>query len=923
MSTSGLKDLTSILKTYFSPIRSSKHGRRTGSNRDSNVLISREEDLMSKAELLVTQLGQDEPNQIINVSHGSSGNTVGVTITSTEQALREKTMKGLMGSLMELGQELMNETDQIEKDEDEDERYRLSSTLLVVLEQLYTDKRARELVVKKLKFDLMKFWWSKLLRACLIYYPDQLESQAKSALENLIYNELILEESEAKAKELEREREELDLDRFNQNEIQMDVNSSSNLIKKEIEIIKSNEDIKISEEVFKLYCSCSMKGDDDHSLSKHQPSHESLLQSILLRWGKKEPIDYFNFLNPKIQLSSSVNHPSNATHHRLIALTLFIDMITTWPYAIPKILETNLIQTLLDCLIRSDLNSSSFDPQLIQLIIRSILVIFPRSPTSFDRYLIELLIGFGQSVIWLSKVSADESLRLSVLDYFNLLYGLFPFHFLQFLQSPTSFLKSIIEQRQEQQIVSPLSLSPSPSTSTPTSSFQPSYQHHQYLNLKLDHNLIKQFTIPLLIQHRLCPALIESNLSTERTHIANQLKLFESAELIQKCEQNLIISSLINHQLSNPPLDSLSQAIKHTLGLDPTPSRTRTTSLPADLKSSNHPASSQPIKPINQLCQRSNQELRTQTLILKSQLNIELYLKQQHLQQMGTLHKQNILETGLEAEISNLHTINRELRRKLEIIEQADSNKLEQDLKHKTNTNNYHQLIKDRTARYREEKIELSEEKKQLLNKINVLENLLECQSNELKKVETEAHGLRNELKLTEPKLESLDELQAKNEALTKALLTWYFLATLVYLVYVKLTPKFLFIYIFYVKQRDDDLRRFRESRKQIDVLRGEWKKFESLANRAELDNQALKLQLKQQSEQNQRLEALLEATKSKNEQEKTKPDRIDREVIENLEEELRLSEEKNLKLQIELHDLKTQRRESREVEEDRSPDIV
>lgn len=896
MSTSGLKDLTSILKTYFSPIRSSRNGRRTGSNRDNHVMISREEELMSKAEMLVSQLGQDEPNQIINSNHGSTGNNISLTINSTEQALREKTMKGLMGSLIELGQELTNETDQIEKDEDEDERYRLSSTLLVVLDQLYTDKRARELVVKRLKFNLMKFWWSNLLRPCLIHYPHQLESQAKSALENLIHNELISEGSEAEEKEIEREREESESDRTNQTETHLDLNSNSR--KKEIEIIKSNEEIKISEELFKLYCSCSMKDDDSNdSLFKSQLSHEALLQSILLKWGRQEAKDYFKFLNPRIQLSSSINHQPNPNHHRLVGLTLLIDMITTWPYAIHELLNTNVIQTLLDDLIRSDLNSSSFNPQLIQLIIRSILIIFPRSPTCFDRYFIELLIGFAQSVVWLSKESADESLRLSVLDYFNLLYGLFPFHFLQFLQNPTSFLKSIIEQKQEQQIISPLSPSPSPLASTPTSTLFQSYpHHHQYLSLKLDHSLIKQFTIPLLIQHRLCPALIESNLSNERTHIANQLKLFESAELIQKCEENLIITSLINHQLSNPPLDLLTHAIKHTLGLNSNPSRSRRRSLPTDIKSSDLPASPSPSRPINQLCQRSNQELRTQTLILKTQLNIELYLKQQHLQQMGTLHKQNILGTGLEAEISNLHTINRELRRKLEIIEQADSTKLEQDLKHKTNTNNYHQLIKDRTARYREEKIELSEEKKQLLNKINVLENLLECQSHELKKVETEAHGLRNELKLTEPKLESLDELQTKNEALTKALLTW-----------------------------DDDLRRFRESRKQIDVLRGEWKKFESLANRAELDNQALKLQLKQQTEQNQRLEALLEATKSKNDQEKTQPDRIDREVIQNLEEELRLSEEKNLKLQIELHDLKHQRRtESTDpILVDQSPDIL
>jgi hypothetical protein len=65
-------------------------------------MISREEELMSKAEMLVSQLGQHKPNQIINTDHVSTGNNIGVTINSTEQALREKTMKGLMGSFIEL-----------------------------------------------------------------------------------------------------------------------------------------------------------------------------------------------------------------------------------------------------------------------------------------------------------------------------------------------------------------------------------------------------------------------------------------------------------------------------------------------------------------------------------------------------------------------------------------------------------------------------------------------------------------------------------------------------------------------------------------------------------------------------------------------------------------------------------------------------
>lgn len=46
--------------------------------------------------------------------------------------------------------------------------------------------------------------------------------------------------------------------------------------------------------------------------------------------------------------------------------------------------------------------------------------------------------------------------------------------------------------------------------------------------------------------------------------------------------------------------------------------------------------------------------LARENLMLKNELNFELYLKSQHLQQMGTLHREHVRETGLEAEIQNL-----------------------------------------------------------------------------------------------------------------------------------------------------------------------------------------------------------------------------------------------------------------------------
>ncbi|KAG0149740.1 hypothetical protein CROQUDRAFT_290523 [Cronartium quercuum f. sp. fusiforme G11] len=723
---STLKDLSSILKTYFSPIRV----------HSSTTHQIDPEDVIKQAEMLVSELGQQE---------GAGGGPDRVL------ALREKTVKTLMGSLLELGQQL--ETD----DEADEESHRLSSTLLVVLEHLYTDERARELLVDKLNFHLFELWWTNLLKPSVVRFPTAIDPTARASLVNLLVAELG----------------------------------------------SSTTTGALAEELFEAYCAVA-----------HDPdrlSSESVLRTILVKWGKARPRDYFNFLDSKITIQPILD--SGSDHPRLVALTVLVEFITSWPYSTHHILHTNLVDSLVDHIIRAQ-------PSLpvLQINIQAILLILPRIPICLESLLPRLFLGFGRSVVRLNSSDIQQPLPASpakidsaLLEFFSFLYGLFPCNFLDFLRNPSEYL----EAYQSSNI----------STSLP-------YSH-------IDSESIKRYTIPLLTQHRLCPSLIESNPSSERNEISNQLKLFESAELIEKCERNLIISAH-DPKLSqvNPSLEALSEAICRALGLPTTAAsrKRRSTSLP-----DRAPAQGEP-----ELGNWPYGALRTQTLLLKTKLNVELYLKHQHLQQMGSLHKQNILSTGLESEIQNLHTINRELRRKLEIVDQADSTKLEQELKQKTNTISYHQLVKDRTARYREEKIELTEQKKELINRLNQLQSLYDSQTKELMKAEIEAHGLRNELKLTQPKLESLDELQTKNEALTKALLTW-----------------------------DDDLRRFRESRKQIDILRGEWKRFESLANRTQIDNEELRTKLQRQMEINHDLQTLI-SSNSRNGGREVKPNQAD-----------------------------------------------
>lgn len=164
----------------------------------------------------------------------------------------------------------------------------------------------------------------------------------------------------------------------------------------------------------------------------------------------------------------------------------------------------------------------------------------------------------------------------------------------------------------------------------------------------------------------------------ERKEITTQLKLFESAELIEKCQRNLILTPPGNEPV-DPPLHVARQAIQSLCpdiipttisSLSPTPPapvRRRSASLPKSSALPRLPSShsgelavqastgtSQLHTVAAPVHAQAYEELASQCLILKSKLNVELYLKQQHLHQMGSLHKHNILGTGLAAEIQHL-----------------------------------------------------------------------------------------------------------------------------------------------------------------------------------------------------------------------------------------------------------------------------
>jgi hypothetical protein len=53
--------------------------------------------------------------------------------------------------------------------------------------------------------------------------------------------------------------------------------------------------------------------------------------------------------------------------------------------------------------------------------------------------------------------------------------------------------------------------------------------------------------------------------------------------------------------------------------------------------------------------------LKREVLLLRNEMNFEMFLKQQHLQHIGRLHREHVMDTSVEAErqqlVSHLHSL--------------------------------------------------------------------------------------------------------------------------------------------------------------------------------------------------------------------------------------------------------------------------
>ncbi|BGP12042.1 hypothetical protein JCM10049v2_007962 [Rhodotorula toruloides] len=228
--------------------------------------------------------------------------------------------------------------------------------------------------------------------------------------------------------------------------------------------------------------------------------------------------------------------------------------------------------------------------------------------------------------------------------------------------------------------------------------------------------------------------------------------------------------------------------------------------------------SASPLPPTLTTAQLSAHLLRLETelVLLHGEVNFQSYLKQLHLQHMGTLHREKVLESGAEAERQGLFRTVRTLRAQLRATQNALDQLRSEQSATKANWTAHINDLRDKLAGLREAKMKWEHDEKVLRAEVEDWKDRCEKKSRELETEGAAFLDLKNQNSLDAGKLARITEYEHRIQALTKTLAIC-----------------------------DADLVKFVDQRKEMNLLVGEYKKSEYLREAVEAECRTLKESLR------------------------------------------------------------------------------
>ncbi|KAI8090683.1 hypothetical protein BDF21DRAFT_334168 [Thamnidium elegans] len=214
--------------------------------------------------------------------------------------------------------------------------------------------------------------------------------------------------------------------------------------------------------------------------------------------------------------------------------------------------------------------------------------------------------------------------------------------------------------------------------------------------------------------------------------------------------------------------------------------------------------------------------LKREVLLLRNELNFELFLKQQHLQHIGRLHREHVLDSSVEAERQQLYNTTRMLKAQLgQTTAALEKLKVESAL-----TKQKHVKWEDEQSGklrgYREARREWQNQMTNTAHQVKDYENQLTEQKVQLDDARQKIFELENELKTLEPTLNKMTENEHRVKQLTQQMLLW-----------------------------EEDTTHMEEQKRYIKGLLSQWWSMEELVASLQTENRRL------QEEQTQREESL------------------------------------------------------------------
>ncbi|KAF9583616.1 hypothetical protein BGW38_009031 [Lunasporangiospora selenospora] len=179
------------------------------------------------------------------------------------------------------------------------------------------------------------------------------------------------------------------------------------------------------------------------------------------------------------------------------------------------------------------------------------------------------------------------------------------------------------------------------------------------------------------------------------------------------------------------------------------------------------------LSSLNQEYRRMIVHLERDLLMARNELNFELFLKQQHIQQISKVHRAHVVDASVEAERQALYNTCRSLKAQLQetkFLLEKDRNELNQ---RKVKQTHWDTELKSKLQTFREERKLLNHEVDRLKLEISDTRQQQVIQERLLNEERKGTFNLQNKIEDLSPRLKLMEEYEKRIQEMTRQLVLW------------------------------------------------------------------------------------------------------------------------------------------------------